>query len=136
MTTDIAIEHTYSPRAGGAAQTFTLHPFENTCGEHAGRYAILRDISGPGERQRNRSAHITVQELAELYARGLPTAFAIRLRLRPRGITYPDAPPAKLVPVSCIQGGSDFADRVSRVDTALPVSVGLRAALKRIAIDL
>lgn len=101
LLTDIAIAHIKKPRKGEPDQLFTMHPFENSQGEGAGKYEILRNINGLGEKPMKRSAHVTMSELAELYAHGLLETFQIRLRLRSTDNDYPSAPPGKKVPAHC-----------------------------------
>ncbi|MBP6902783.1 MAG: hypothetical protein KBC73_22010 [Burkholderiaceae bacterium] len=134
LLTDIAITHTYKGKKSPDPVSFTLHPFQNSTGTHIGRYEVLRDIE-IGSRTKKRSAHLTKAELAELYARGLHEKFSIRLRLRPQGATYPDAPPGKKVPSHCILRGSDFARLVAAVDPTSTMSGGLRNQLARIGLN-
>lgn len=131
ILTDIAIEHTYRGKKSPVPLTFTMHPFENSIGEHAGRFEVVRDIESGGKKQK-RSAHLTMAELAEMYALRFAEQFEIRLRLRPAGTCYPDAPPAKKVPRTCIKPGTDFDRIVQRVDTTQPISPGLRDQLRRL----
>lgn len=133
ILTDIAIEHTYKGKKSLVPLTFTMHPFENSIGEHAGRFEVVRDIENTGKKQK-RSAHLTKVELAEMYARQLDEHFGIRLRLRPAGSNYPDAPPGKKVPRTCIVPGSDFDRMVRRVDVGQPMSLGLRDQLRRLGL--
>lgn len=129
ILTDIAIEHVYQGRKASAPMTFTLHPFAAPEGEHAGRFELMLSLRGKGEEQ-VRSGWVTLDELAELYARELMAKRGLRLRLRPlEDGVYPDSYPGKKVPRSCIVPGSDFERRVRAVDRARPVSAGLRAQL-------
>lgn len=124
--TDIAIEHTYSGEKAPAPMHFTMHPYPNSRGSHAGRFEIFRDIKVAGRKKVRRSAHVTAQELAELYARGLVETFSIHLRLRPSSGVYPDSHPGKRVPRSCIVPGSCFDRDVKRVRVSEPMSPRLR----------
>ena len=127
LLTDIAIAHTKKARKGNEAdQNFIMHPFENTQGANAGKYEILRDINGLGEKPVKRSAHVTKRELAELYAHGLLETYQIRLRLRSTNNDYPTAPPGKKVPLHCITPGSEFDNMVKHISQSKEtVSVGL-----------
>jgi len=133
LLTDIAIQHTYRGKKSPAPLTFTMHPFENTQGEHAGLFEVLRDVDELPKKVK-RSTHLTRAELAELYARGLVERFAIRLRLRPGTGQYPDAPPGKKVPAACIVAGSDFDRRMRAVNVKTPMSEGLRLKLTRLGL--
>lgn len=133
ILTDIAIEHVYKGKKSPKPLTFTMHPFENSIGEHAGCFEVVRELEDGG-RKRKRSAHLKKVELAEMYARNLDEKFGIRLRLRPADTTYPDAPPGKRVPRSCIAPGSDFDRLVRRVDVAQAISPGLRDQLRRLGL--
>lgn len=133
ILTDIAIEHVYKGKNSAKPLTFTMHPFENSTGEYAGRFEVFRDFE-QGGKKRKRSAHLNKIELAEMYARNLDEQFGIRLRLRPADTTYPNAHPGKRVPRSCISPGSDFDRLVRRVDVAQATSPGLRAQLSRLGL--
>lgn len=134
LLTDIAIEHTKKSRKGEPDQHFIMHPFENSQGEGAGKYEILRKISGVGEKPMKRSAHVTLSELAELYAHGLHETFQIRLRLRSTKNDYPTAPPGKKVPKSCIAADSEFDRMVKMISQKHPVSAGLSQQLVKLNI--
>ena len=128
LLTDIAIDHTYKGKKAPAPITFRMHPFRNTHGDHAGLFEVLRDLKG-GAKAKKRSSHLTLEQLAELYARGLPEQYAIRLRLRPSNGTYPDSPPGKAVPLKCVEPDSAFARMVQAVVVSDPISTGLRVQL-------
>ena len=125
LLTDIAIAHTKKSRKGAPDQHFVMHPFENSQGESAGKFEILRNINAPGEKPVKRSAHVTLNELAELYAHSLLEAFQIRLRLRSTNNDYPTAPPGKKVPARCITPGSEFDRMVKIISPKQPFSAGL-----------
>lgn len=130
MLTDVVVVHAYQGRKTAAHATFTLHPFAIRQGPHAGRYEILHSRRGTGNDPRH-TGHVTQEQLAELYARGLPERLGIRLRLKPaEGIVYPDTLPAKKVPAAAIVPGSGFARQVAAVDTAAPLSAPLRTILQ------
>lgn len=130
---DIAIEHTYKGKKTSDPVTFTMHPFRNVQGNHEGRFEVMRDINEDGLK-RKRSAHLTTNELAEAYARGIIDQYEIRLRLRPASGAYPDSPPGKKVPLRCVVGGSDFDRMVRSVDVAQPISQGLKRELGRLGL--
>jgi hypothetical protein len=130
---DISIEHTYKGKKAHEPLTFTMHPFTNTQGAYQGLFEILRDILETSKK-RKRSAHVTVDELAELYARELLEQYAIRLRLRPVSDDYPEAPPGKKVPRHCVVTGSDFDRLIKAVDVRRPISAGLRTQLQRLGL--
>ena len=133
ILTDIAIEHIYKGKKSATPLTFTMHPFENSIGPHAGCFEVVRDLEDGGKK-RKRSAHLKKLELAEMYARNLDEQFGIRLRLCPAGKTYPDAHPGKRVPKSCIAPGSDFDRMVRRIDVGQAISPGLRDQLRRLGL--
>lgn len=135
LLTDIAIAHTKKARKGNEPdQDFIMHPFQNSQGEGAGKYEILRKISGPGEEPQKRSAHVTLRELAELYAHGLVETYQIRLRLRSTNNDYPTAPPGKKVPARCITPGSEFDAMMKSISQKMPLSAGLVRELVRLNI--
>ncbi len=135
LLTDIAISHTKKSRKKGEPdQEFIMHPFENSQGEGAGKYEVLRNINGPGEKPVKRSAHVTLSELVELYAHNLLEPFQIRLRLRSTNNDYPTAPPGKKVPARCIRPGSEFDRMVKSVSPKQPFSAGLSRELGKLHI--
>lgn len=133
MLKDISIEHVYKGKKANGPLTFTMHPFKNLHGEFAGRFEIICNRK-VGTRVVKRSAHVTEQELAELYARGLPEMHGIRMRLRPGDGEYPDSPPGKKVLRHCVQPGSEFDRAIKAVDTHAPISLGLKAQLVRLGL--
>lgn len=133
LLTDIAIKHVYTGKKSPAPLTFTMHPFENSVGEHAGRFEVIRSFEKDGKEQK-RSAHLTKAELAELYGRNLHEQFGIRLRIRPTGDNYPGPHPGKRIPSACITPGSDFDRMVRRIDSSQAISTGLREQIRRIGL--
>lgn len=133
---DIAIGHTKKARKGNESdQDFIMHPFENSIGAHAGKYEVLRNVNGSGEKPVKRSAHVTMHELAELYAHGLLEMYQMRLRLRAANDNYPTAPPGKKVPAHCIVPGSEFDKMVKQiVQSKQPISAGLARELVKLNI--
>ncbi len=128
LLADIAVVHEYKGRKAPAPQSFVLHPFCIRQGAHEGTFEILhsrRGVEDPKD-----AGHVTREQLAELYARGLMEKLGIRLRLRPAEDLYPDTLPAKKVPRGCIAAGSAFARQVEAVDTAAPLPAPLRAVLE------
>src|SRR5450830_764471 len=101
ILTDIAIEHVYKGRKVSEPVTFTVHPFAEPEGEHAGLFEVMLSLRGSGEDK--------VRSLAD-------------------GV-YPDTYPGKKVPRSCVAPGSDFERLIKSVDRARPVSAGLRAQI-------
>jgi hypothetical protein len=133
---DIAIQHIYKQRNSATSSAYTLHPFQVENGASAGRFEILRDINTPGQKKEKLSAHVTIAELAELYARDLLEEYGVRLRLQPKNRDYPTSPPGKKVPRGCIVTGSDFAEMVNAVDTRAAISLGLKQALMKFKVCL
>ena len=129
---DIEIAHTKKSRFGEPDQHFIMHPFENIQGEGAGKYEIIRNINGPGEKSKKRSAHVTINELAELYAHGLIEKYQIRLRLRSTNNDYPSSPPGKKVPPRCIVTGSEFDRMVKNIAPGQQHSAGLLRELLKL----
>ena len=128
MLTDISIEHVYKGKKSAVPLTFTMHPFRNSQGEFADLFEIIHTRK-QGSKPVKRSAHVTEPELAELFARGLLEEHEIRLRLRPAGGGYPDAPPGKKVPRHCVRPGSGFDRAIRIVDLTQPISSSLKAKL-------
>lgn len=133
MMTDISIEHTYKGKKTPAPVSFTMHPYQNSQGAHAGLFEVLRDLKEQPSKVK-RSAHLTTSELAEAYARGLIEQYEIRLRLRAANGAYPDSPPGKKVPRHCVTPHSDFDRMIHAVDLSCPVSPGLRRQLGRLGL--
>jgi hypothetical protein len=130
MLTDIAIPHTYKGKK--ANQPFTMHPTPNQIGPQAGKFEILFTRKTEPKPVK-RSAHVTLAELAELFARGFIEQHKIRLRLVPgAGEVYPDAPPGKYVSSAHIVGDSDFDRMVKRA----PISGVLPANLRGVLLQL
>ncbi|MDD0837611.1 hypothetical protein PSQ40_03400 [Curvibacter sp. HBC61] len=129
ILTDIAIPHEYKGRKSEVPLSFIVHPFAETEGEHAGKFEVMLSGRGAGE-DKARSGWVTLDELAELYARDLMVRKGLRLRLRPlEDGVYPDTFPGKKVPRSAIPKGSSFDLRILAVDRAKQVSPGVRALI-------
>jgi hypothetical protein len=129
LLTDIAIEHEYRGKKAPTPLRFTMHPFVNDRGEGKGQFEVLGNLPGPGKLVK-RSIHVTQDELAELYARGLVEQLGLRLRLRAASGHYPDAPPGKKVPRRCISVESSFDRQVVAIDLGKPISQSLRMKLE------
>ncbi len=132
--TDIAIGHTKLAGKSGPSAFYILHPFEVTRGPNRGKYELLRDTSKPGEKQKNRSAHVTMSELAELFARGWMEGMGITIRMRPSDNDYPTAPPVKKLTKASILRGSEFDLMVEKFDVSQGIGTDLFDALQRIGI--
>jgi hypothetical protein len=136
LLTDITVEHTLVSKENGVRQTFLLHPFTNTQRDSLGKFEIVRDISEPGMKVVKRSAFVTFQQLAELYAKGVLDEFGFSVRMCPVQGTYPTANPVKKVLPSSIRPGSPFDLAVQKVDIAKPANRELRTALLRTNVKL
>jgi len=136
LLTDIAVEHTRVSKQNGARQTFVLHPFTNTQRDTLGKFELVRDIREPGFKDVKRSSFVTLQQLAELYAKGVLDEFGLLVRMCPAQGTYPAANPAKKILPSSIRPGSSFDLAVQQVDVAKPANRDLRTALLRINVRL
>jgi len=132
--TDIAIGHVKRAGKSGPSKFFVMHPFEVTRGTNVGKYELLRNTAKSGEKQKNRSVHVTKLELSELYARGWMEGCGINLRLRPTDNNYPTDPPVKKVAKSCILAGTDFDRMVRMFDDTQPLNPNVLVALQRIGI--
>jgi hypothetical protein len=136
MLTDIAIPHTYKGKKANQPLLFTMHPAPNKVGPHAGKFEILFTRKAETKSVK-RSAHVTLSELAELYARGLIEQHRIRLRLTPgAGEVYPDAHPGKYVSPAHIVGSSDFDRMVKRVPTSGVLPANLKSVLLQLGVPL
>jgi len=133
MLTDISIEHVYMGKKAQQPLNFIMHPIRNSQGAHADRFEILHAHT-EGSKKVKLSAHLTEQELAELFARGLPDRHNIRIRVGPAGGGYPDALPGKRVSRANIASGSSFDRKVQSVDVTSSVTIGLREQLARLSI--
>ena len=129
LLTDIAIGHEYRGKKAPGPLRFMMHPFINDRGEGKGQFEVLGDLPGPG-RLAKRSIHVTREELAELYARGLIEQLGLRLRMRAASGDYPDSPPGKKVPRRCIEPGSSFDRQVAAVNLGQPITPSLRMKLE------
>ena len=132
ILTEIAIPHEYKGRKAAEPLSFTLHPFAETEGEHAGLFEVMLSRRGAGD-GKVRSGWVTLDQLAELYARDLMQRKGLRLRLRPApDVDYPDTFPGKKVPRSAIPKGSAFDLRILAVDRSKQVSPGVRALITQL----
>jgi len=136
LLTDIAVEHTLVSKKNGVRQTFLLHPFTNTQRDTLGKFEIVRDIREPGFKGVRRSAFVTFQQLAELYAKGVLEEFGFSVRMCPGHGTYPTANPAKKILPTNISPSSPFDLAVQKVDVSKPATRELRTALLRINVKL
>lgn len=73
-----------------------------------------------------KSAHVSNNELAEIFAHGCFGQFNIRLRMRPANSVYPGSPPALHARDEDVVSGSWFAEVVARVDTRNALSPSVR----------
>lgn len=131
LLTDIAVEHTLVSKKNGARQTFLLHPFTNTQRDTLGKFELVRDIRDSGSKAVKRSAFVTFQQLAELYAKGVIEEFEFSVRMCPGQGTYSTANPAKKILPTNIRPGSPFDLAVQKVDVSKPANRELRTALLR-----
>ncbi len=95
LLTDVAVEHTRVSKKDGVRQTFLLHPFTNTQRDTLGKFEIVRDVREPGFKEVKRSAFVSFQQLAELYAKGVLEEFGFSVRMCPSQGTFPAANPTK-----------------------------------------
>lgn len=135
VLTDIAIAHEYRGKKSSKMATYELHPFENQRGPHAGKFEIIRNLTIHG-REAKRSAHVTICELAELYAHGRMDSDGIRIRLKPLADNYPDSSIGKSLPRTNIKAGSLFEGAVAAVKTALPLSKNTLLELTKLGVYL
>ncbi|MFZ2308327.1 MAG: hypothetical protein WAW73_09245 [Rhodoferax sp.] len=131
LLTDIAVEHTLVSKKNGVRQTYLLHPFTDTQRDTLGKFEIVRDIREPGFKAVRRSAFVTFQQLAELYAKGVLEEFGFSVRMCPGQGTYPTANPAKRILPTNISPSSPFDLAVQKVDVSKPATRELRTALLR-----
>ena len=136
LLTDIAVEHTLMSPHRVVRATFLLHPFTNTQRDTFGKFEIVRDIREPGFKDVKRSAFVTFQQLAELYAKGVLEEFRFSVRMCPGQGTYPTVNPVKKVLPTSIKPGSPFELAVQKVDVTKPATRELRTALLRTNIKL
>jgi hypothetical protein len=136
LLTDIAVEHTLVSHQKEVRGTFVLHPFTNTQRDTFGKFEIVRDIREPGFKDIKRSAFVTFQQLAELYAKGVLQEFEFSIRMCPGQGKYPTANPLKKLLPTNIKSGSPFDLAVQNVDVSKPASRELRTALLRTNIKL
>jgi hypothetical protein len=122
MTQDLRIEHTYRKRNSTHEESMWMNPYRNQKTPHAGLYDIARTAKN-GSANRKYSSHVTLEELAELYARGLVDSEKLRLRLTPSdGTTYPIKPPRKYLPSGCLVAGSRLDNLIQRSTKSGPFS--------------
>lgn len=133
---DIAVEHTRVSKKDGVRQTFVLHPFTNTQRDSLGKFEIVRDVREPGFKPVKRSAFVSFQQLAELYAKGVLDEFEFSVRMCPAQGTYPAANPAKKILPTHIRPGSSFDLAVQKVDISKPATHELRTAVLRTCVKL
>ncbi|WP_240538345.1 hypothetical protein [Rhodoferax sp. PAMC 29310] len=136
LLTDIAVEHTRVSKKDGVRQTYLLHPFTNTQRDTLGKFEIVRDVREPGFKEVKRSAFVSFQQLAELYAKGVLEKFGFSVRMCPGQGTYPVANPAKKILPTSIKPGSSFDLAVQKVDVSKPAVRELRDALLRTYVKL
>ena len=136
LLTDIAVEHTLVSKNNGVRQTYLLHPSTNTQRDTLGKFEIVRDIREPGFKDVKRSAFVTFQQLAELYAKGVLEEFGFSVRMCPgQGTPLTVNPPKKILPTS-IRPGSSFDLATRKVDVSIPANRELRTALLRTNVKL
>ena len=135
LLTDIAVEHTQVSKKNGVRLTFLLHPFTNTQ-RALGKFEIVRDIREPGFKEAKRSAFVTFQQLAELYAKGVLEEFVFSIRMCPGQGAYPNANPVKKILPTSIRPSSPFDLAVQKVDVSKPANRELRTALLRTNVKL
>ena len=136
LLTDIAVEHTLVTHQKEVRGTFLMHPFTNTQRDTFGKFEIVRDIREPGFKEVRRSAFVTFQQLAELYAKGVLKEFGFSIRMCPDRGKYPTANPVKKILPASIRTGSPFDLAVHGVDVSKPASRELKAALLRTNVKL
>ena len=136
LLTDIAVEHTLVSKKTGVRQTYLLHPFTNTQRDTLGKFEIVRDIREPGCREVKRSTFVSLQQLAELLAKGVLDEFGFSVRMCPADGKYPTANPVKKILPTSIRPSSPFDLAVQGVDVSKPANRELRTALLRTNVKL
>ena len=136
LLTDIAVEHTLVSKKNGVRQTYLLHPFTNTQRDTLGKFEIVRDIREPGCREVKRSTFVSLQQLAELHAKGVLDEFGFSVRMCPADGKYPTANPVKKILPTNIRPSSPFDLAVQGVDVSKPANRELRTALLRTNVKL
>jgi hypothetical protein len=132
LLTDIAVEHTLVSKKDGVRQTYLLHPFTDRQRDSLGKFEIVRDIREPGgAKEIKRSTFVSLQQLAELYAKGVLDEFGFSVRMCPADGKYPTVNPVKKILPTSIRPGSPFDLAVQKVDVAKPANRELRTALLR-----
>lgn len=127
---DIHKKHIYSGKKSQKGTEFLLHAFTNDRGSNADHFEILRQIE-PGKK---RSAHVTKEQLAELFAFGYFDKFMIRLRMKDREGVYPGSSIGIRLSKSDIVYGSDFQKLVNKITPTAKVSEHLQLVLKGVGI--
>lgn len=136
LLTDIAVEHTLASPKGGARETFWVHPFTNTQRDSLGKFEIVRSVREPGAKEVKRSTFVSLQQLAELYAKGVLDEFGFAVRMCAANGKHPKVNPVKKLQPSHIKPGSPFDLAVQGIDAAKPASRELRTALLRTGVKL
>lgn len=136
LLTDIAVEHTLMSPQKVVRGIFLMHPFTNTQRDTFGKFEIVRDIREPGFKEVRRSAFVTFQQLAELYAKGVLNEFGFSIRVCPDQGKYPTANPVRKILPANIKTGSPFDLAVQSVDVSKPASRELRAGMLRVNVKL
>lgn len=137
LLTDIAVEHTLVSKKDGVRQTYLLHPFTDRQRDSLGKFEIVRDIREPGgAKEIKRSTFVSLQQLAELYAKGVLDKFGFSVRMCPADGKYPTVNPLKKILPTSIRPGSPFELAVQGVDVSKPANRELRTALLRTNVKL
>lgn len=132
VLTDVARTHIYQKRGRAPGGSYLLHPYEVTRGPNAGLFEVGRTLSS----EKKKSAHLTIRQLAELFAHDCFEQFNIRLRMKDAAGTYPVSPPRLHPRREDIVAGSDFERLIQSFDTKLPLSSEVEAALRRLEVVL
>jgi hypothetical protein len=136
LLTDIAVEHTLASPKGGLGGTLLLHPFTNTQRDSLGKFEIVRTIREPGVKEVKRSTFVSLQQLAELYAKGVLDEFGFSVRMCAADGKHPAVNPTKKILPTSIRQGSPFDLAVQGVDVSKPANRELRTALLRTGVKL
>jgi hypothetical protein len=122
---DVRRTHVYRNQARTQSSTHVLHPFLNVKGPNRDRSEVLRTL----DRKQKKSAHVTYEELVEMFAHGCFEQFNIRLRMKPADGSYPGSAPALHPHDEDVVPGSAFAAAVARVDTRSALTPGVGRVL-------
>lgn len=136
LLTDIAVEHTITPPKGGQSVGLVLHPFTNTQRDSLGKFEIVRTVREPAGKDVKRSTFVSMQQLAELYAKGILDEQGFTVRMCAPGGQHPKVTPTKRLLPAHIKPGSSFALAVQAVDVSKPATRELRMALLRTDVKL